>query len=80
MTVSSDPGTDGVITEEAPAKLNLYLHVLGRRPDGYHELDSLVAFADVADTIGVRPADGLSLTIDGPFASSSRRSRLPATW
>jgi 4-diphosphocytidyl-2-C-methyl-D-erythritol kinase len=73
MTVSSAPGaggTDGVIAEEAPAKLNLYLHVLGRRPDGYHELDSLVAFADVGDTIGVRPADGLSLTIDGPFASS----------
>jgi 4-diphosphocytidyl-2-C-methyl-D-erythritol kinase len=57
-----------VVTEDAPAKLNLYLHVLGRRPDGYHELDSLVAFADVADTVSVRPAEGLSLAIDGPFA------------
>ena len=57
-----------VITEEAPAKLNLYLHVLGRRADGYHELDSLVAFADIADTVSVRPAQGLSLTIGGPFA------------
>lgn len=57
-----------VVTEDAPAKLNLYLHVLGRRPDGYHELDSLVAFADVADTVSVRPGEGLSLTIDGPFA------------
>ena len=57
-----------VITEQAPAKLNLYLHVLGRRADGYHELDSLVAFADVADTVSVRPAEGVSLTIDGPFA------------
>jgi 4-diphosphocytidyl-2-C-methyl-D-erythritol kinase len=59
-----------VITEQAPAKLNLYLHVLGRRADGYHELDSLVAFADIADTVSVRPAEGLSLTIDGPFAAS----------
>jgi 4-diphosphocytidyl-2-C-methyl-D-erythritol kinase len=59
-----------VITEQAPAKLNLYLHVLGRRADGYHELDSLVAFADIADTVSVRPAEGLSLAIDGPFAPS----------
>lgn len=57
-----------VVIEDAPAKLNLYLHVLGRRSDGYHELDSLVAFADVADTVSVRPGEGLSLTIDGPFA------------
>jgi 4-diphosphocytidyl-2-C-methyl-D-erythritol kinase len=56
------------ITEQAPAKLNLYLHVLGRRTDGYHELDSLVAFADIADTVTVRPAESLSLAIDGPFA------------
>jgi 4-diphosphocytidyl-2-C-methyl-D-erythritol kinase len=52
----------------APAKINLYLHVLGRRADGFHELDSLVAFADIADVVAVRPADTLSLTVDGPFA------------
>ncbi|QQP90432.1 4-(cytidine 5'-diphospho)-2-C-methyl-D-erythritol kinase [Skermanella sp. TT6] len=57
-----------VMVEHAPAKLNLYLHVLGRRPDGYHELDSLVVFADVHDTVAVRPADRLTLEIDGPFA------------
>ncbi|WP_158043977.1 4-(cytidine 5'-diphospho)-2-C-methyl-D-erythritol kinase [Skermanella pratensis] len=57
-----------VIVEHAPAKLNLYLHVLGRRPDGYHELDSLVAFADIHDTVTVRPAERLTLEIDGPFA------------
>jgi 4-diphosphocytidyl-2-C-methyl-D-erythritol kinase len=56
------------VVEDASAKLNLYLHVLGRRSDGYHELDSLVAFADVADTVSVRPGEGLSLAIDGPFA------------
>ena len=58
------------ITEAAPAKLNLYLHVLGRRADGYHELDSLVAFADVGDRLTVAPApDGPHLTITGPFAA-----------
>jgi 4-diphosphocytidyl-2-C-methyl-D-erythritol kinase len=51
----------------APAKLNLYLHVLGRRDDGYHLLDSLVAFASVFDTVTAAPSDGLSLLIDGPF-------------
>jgi 4-diphosphocytidyl-2-C-methyl-D-erythritol kinase len=52
----------------APAKLNLYLHVLGRREDGYHLLDSLVAFADIADVVTARLADQLSLEIAGPFA------------
>ncbi|MBM3583308.1 MAG: 4-(cytidine 5'-diphospho)-2-C-methyl-D-erythritol kinase [Alphaproteobacteria bacterium] len=51
---------------DAPAKVNLYLHVLGRRADGYHNLDSLVAFVDVADTLVVRPSDRLRLTITGP--------------
>jgi 4-diphosphocytidyl-2-C-methyl-D-erythritol kinase len=51
----------------APAKVNLYLHVLGRRPDGYHDLDSLVAFATLHDVIAVAPADDWSLAIDGPF-------------
>jgi 4-diphosphocytidyl-2-C-methyl-D-erythritol kinase len=56
------------LSAAAPAKLNLYLHVLGRRPDGYHLLDSLVAFADIADEIGARPAPALSLDIAGRFA------------
>lgn len=54
----------------APAKLNLYLHVLGRRPDGYHELDSLFAFADIADRLVATPAAGLELAVDGPFAAA----------
>lgn len=55
----------------APAKINLYLHVTGRRADGYHLLDSLVAFADFGDRVAVRPAaDGaLSLTVTGEFAA-----------
>ncbi|MGH6973266.1 MAG: 4-(cytidine 5'-diphospho)-2-C-methyl-D-erythritol kinase, partial [Stellaceae bacterium] len=39
----------------APAKLNLYLHIVGRRADGFHLLDSLVAFADIGDHITVSP-------------------------
>ena len=56
------------VVEAAPAKLNLYLHVVGRRADGYHLLDSLVAFTDYGDVLRARPATGLSLRLDGPFA------------
>jgi len=52
----------------APAKLNLYLHVTGRRADRYHLLDSLVAFADIGDRVSAAPAARLSLDIAGPFA------------
>jgi len=61
---AAGPSTTAVA---APAKLNLYLHVTGLRYDGYHELDSLVAFADIHDTIEVRPSAALSLKIEGPF-------------
>jgi 4-diphosphocytidyl-2-C-methyl-D-erythritol kinase len=66
--VSDGPaaGTN-TIAVAAPAKINLYLHVTGRREDGYHELDSLVAFADIHDTIEVRPSAALSLKVEGPF-------------
>lgn len=53
----------------AAAKLNLALHVLGRRADGYHDLDSLVVFADLGDRIAVRPAPSLSLDLTGPQAA-----------
>jgi len=52
----------------ARAKLNLYLHILGRRDDGYHLIDSLVVFAAVHDTIEVRPATDLTLRVAGRFA------------
>ncbi|HML09231.1 MAG TPA: 4-(cytidine 5'-diphospho)-2-C-methyl-D-erythritol kinase [Stellaceae bacterium] len=54
----------------APAKINLYLHVVGRRGDGYHLLDSLVVFADIGDEITAAPADALSLAISGPEAAA----------
>ncbi len=48
-------------TETAPAKVNLYLHILGRRPDGYHRLDSLAVFPAVGDRLTAAPAASLSL-------------------
>lgn len=55
----------------ACAKLNLYLHVTGRRDDGYHLLDSLIAFADLADELELQPADELILAVEGPFAADA---------
>jgi 4-diphosphocytidyl-2-C-methyl-D-erythritol kinase len=57
------------VTAFAPAKVNLYLHVTGRRADGYHLLDSLVAFADIGDRLTAEAAESLSLIIDGPEAA-----------
>ena len=52
-----------MISMLAPAKVNLYLHVVGKRTDGYHLLDSLFVFADYGDKITIEPDDHLSLTI-----------------
>lgn len=52
-----------------PAKLNLYLHVTGKRADGYHLLDSVAVFPDVGDRLSLTASDSLSLTITGPFAA-----------
>ena len=77
-----------VVEEPAPAKVNLALHVTGRRADGYHLLDSLVVFAEAGDVVRLTVApddadrasagdarlrqdavpDGVTLTVDGPFA------------
>ena len=53
----------------AHAKINLYLHVNGRRADGYHCLNSLIVFASLGDIIEVEASDDLALTMDGPFAA-----------
>ena len=53
---------------EAWAKVNLTLHVTGRRTDGYHELDSLVVFAGIGDTLEIAAAETLDFSIEGPFA------------
>jgi len=66
--MAADPAPP--FTVPAPAKINLYLHVTGRRDDGYHELDSLIAFAGIHDVLTFEPAEGLSLDIDGPYADA----------
>lgn len=52
----------------ARAKVNLYLHVIGKRADSYHLLDSLIVFAEAGDRLTIEPADDLSLSVVGPFA------------
>ncbi|MGF1623239.1 MAG: 4-(cytidine 5'-diphospho)-2-C-methyl-D-erythritol kinase [Alphaproteobacteria bacterium] len=54
----------------AAAKVNLALHVLGRREDGYHRIESLIGFAAVADQVTVRPANARTLQVAGPFAKA----------
>jgi 4-diphosphocytidyl-2-C-methyl-D-erythritol kinase len=64
------PAAAAAVRERAAAKLNLDLLVTGRRPDGYHELDSVVVFADdLADGLTLAPAAGLDLDAHGPFAA-----------
>lgn len=68
---------DSQFQESAYAKINLYLHVTGKRPDGYHLLDSMAIFAEAADRLillPVSPQEGkISLEITGPFASELQR-------
>ena len=56
------------LTDCAPAKINLTLLIHGRRADGYHDLESLVMFADIADTLLLDDQAGLALTVAGPTA------------
>jgi 4-diphosphocytidyl-2-C-methyl-D-erythritol kinase len=57
--------------EEAPAKVNLTLRIVGRRPDGYHDIESLVVFASVGDALTLAVGPRLALTVRGPTAGSS---------
>jgi 4-diphosphocytidyl-2-C-methyl-D-erythritol kinase len=62
-----------LLTERAPAKINLTLHVLGRRADGFHALESLVAFSRGGDTLTLDESEPLGLSIEGPSAAASGR-------
>jgi 4-diphosphocytidyl-2-C-methyl-D-erythritol kinase len=66
-SMSPEPRPDRLIVF-APAKINLCLHVGDKRADGFHELQSLVAFVDAGDVLRIERADALSLSIEGPFA------------
>ena len=59
------------LVESAPAKVNLTLRVFGRRADGYHDIESLAAFADVGDRLALTPGDALTLTVVGPSAAQT---------
>jgi 4-diphosphocytidyl-2-C-methyl-D-erythritol kinase len=63
------------VTVLAPAKLNLFLHVGERRDDGYHALESLVAFAETADRLELGQATEVSLRIEGPFGGALAREK-----
>ncbi len=60
----------GPVRRCAWAKINLYLHVTGRRPDGYHEIDSLIVFAGIGDRLQVTASDRLELQVSGPLAAA----------
>ncbi len=62
---------DQLLLERAPAKINLTLHIVGRRSDGYHALESLVVFSRSGDTLSLAPGPTLDLTIDGPTAGGA---------
>src|ERR1700722_5203019 len=57
----------------APAKINLFLHVGGKRPDGYHDLQSLVTFVEAGDALEIDAADSLSLELGGAFGQALAR-------
>jgi 4-diphosphocytidyl-2-C-methyl-D-erythritol kinase len=59
------------LVEDAPAKVNLTLRVLGRRADGYHEIESLVAFAGVGDALSFAPGGELALNVRGSSAAEA---------
>ncbi|MHA1153470.1 MAG: 4-(cytidine 5'-diphospho)-2-C-methyl-D-erythritol kinase [Alphaproteobacteria bacterium] len=61
-----------LVRRTAWAKINLTLHLTGRRDDGYHELDSLIVFADIGDGLEIAPGPQISLEVTGPFAAALR--------
>ena len=79
------------VAVDCPAKINLFLEVLGRRPDGYHELATVMVPVGVYDTLEVRPARRFTLEVDGPalpgvntvekaFRAVARRARVPGAF
>jgi len=75
-----------VLSDQAPAKVNLTLRILGRRADGYHELESLVVFAAPGRSPDLSPGGALGLDIDGPTGAARatsltpRAARRPLRW
>src|SRR4051794_38823906 len=70
----------GGVTRLAPAKVNLALHVTGRRADGYHLLDSIAVFADIGDRVEIDRADRLELCVSGRFARHAPGDSRDLAW
>ncbi len=68
------------LERRAHAKINLALHVVGRRADSYHLLDSVAVFADLADRVVITPAGELSVSVSGPFAVHAPADRSDLAW
>ncbi|MEM7190454.1 MAG: 4-(cytidine 5'-diphospho)-2-C-methyl-D-erythritol kinase [Pseudomonadota bacterium] len=66
---------EGTLTGFAPAKVNLTLHLQGRRDDGYHLMSSLVVFPEIGDTLTAHPSAEITLSIGGPFAGNLRQDQ-----
>jgi len=74
-TEANVKSTEPALIENGRAKVNLTLRVMGRRTDGYHEIESLVAFADCADRLSLVPGPSLHLNTVGPLAQFCRHRR-----
>jgi 4-diphosphocytidyl-2-C-methyl-D-erythritol kinase len=68
------------ISRNAPAKLNLYLHLTGKREDGYHLLESMFAFLEVGDVLSAAPYDSLELEVTGPFLHAAGEKQQNLVW
>jgi 4-diphosphocytidyl-2-C-methyl-D-erythritol kinase len=68
-----------LLTIFAPAKINLYLHVTGRLDNGYHTLDSLIAFADIGDSVEIEPAADFQFRVRGPYCKEFTAKELDAS-
>ena len=58
------------VTKLSHAKINLYLEVLEKTSDGYHNIESLMTFCDFGDIISIKKAKSFKFTIDGPFSKN----------
>ncbi len=76
MYQSADAGITSLL---APAKINLYLHVTGRLDNRYHTLDSLIGFADIGDTVTIKPAQNFTFTTSGPFSKGFSTKELDSS-
>jgi 4-diphosphocytidyl-2-C-methyl-D-erythritol kinase len=69
-----------VLRGRAPAKVNLVLEVLGRRPDGYHEIDTILQELELADTVTIAPAEAMTLKVSGPYAPGTPADASNLAW